>query len=86
MVHLIAFLWVLYCVAAFNLPYAFPVTSQNFNWAPVALAMCLLLLLLWWLLDARHWFRGPRMGPLVSQPGLGAVEGEAQLSPRTHEP
>lgn len=64
-VHLVALVWILYSVVAFNMPYLFPITTQNFNWAPVALVICLVLLLVWWVVDARFWFTGPRMGPQV---------------------
>lgn len=83
--HLVALLWVLYSVAAFTLPYTFPVTSQNFNWAPVALAICLLLLLFWWILDARHWFTGPRLRPSVDRLGPTSAKGAAHADPRTRD-
>jgi len=58
-VHFVALLWVLYTVVAFCLPTYFPITQDSFNWAPVAIISCLILLSIWWVVDARFWFRGP---------------------------
>ncbi|KAJ4951612.1 hypothetical protein NE237_028444 [Protea cynaroides] len=56
---LVAFLWICYTCSAFLLPTYYPITWQTFNYAPIALAICLTLIMLWWVLDARKWFKGP---------------------------
>ncbi|XP_044512157.1 amino-acid permease BAT1 homolog [Mangifera indica] len=56
---LIAFLWICYTCAAFLLPTLYPITWNTFNYAPVALGLVLTLVMLWWFLDARKWFKGP---------------------------
>lgn len=78
-VHFVAFLWVLYTVVAFCLPTTFPITGEdwenNFNWAPVAIISCLILLTVWWVLDARFWFRGPLKAQHLGD-DLDATEGD----------
>lgn len=58
-VCLLAFLWICYTCSAFLLPTLYPITWNNFNYAPVALGLVLSLVMLWWVLDARKWFKGP---------------------------
>ena len=59
MVHGIALLWVLYTCVVFMLPYVFPVTWENFNYAPFAIVAWTIFFILWWFLHARFWFKGP---------------------------
>lgn len=33
--------------------------QDNLNYAPVAVGAVLILSLLWWVVDARKWFKGP---------------------------
>lgn len=56
---LIAFLWICYTCSAFLLPTLYPIKWNTFNYAPVALGICLGVIMLWWVLDARRWFKGP---------------------------
>eukprot|EP00257_Ricinus_communis_P025904 XP_025013318.1 amino-acid permease BAT1 homolog isoform X2 [Ricinus communis] len=56
---LVAFLWICYTCSAFLLPTVYPIQWKTFNYAPVALGVCLTLIMLWWVLDARKWFKGP---------------------------
>lgn len=56
---LIAFLWICYTCSVFLLPTYYPISWNTFNYAPVALGVGLGLILFWWLLDARKWFKGP---------------------------
>ncbi|GJP40992.1 hypothetical protein CLOM_g643 [Closterium sp. NIES-68] len=58
-VHFLALLWVLYTMIVFMLPYAFPVTVENLNWAPVAIAAWIGFFVTWWVVHARFWFKGP---------------------------
>ncbi|CAL0319732.1 unnamed protein product [Lupinus luteus] len=56
---LVAFLWICYTCSVFLLPTLYPIDWNTFNYAPVALGIGLGLIMLWWLLDARKWFKGP---------------------------
>ncbi|KDP32853.1 hypothetical protein JCGZ_12145 [Jatropha curcas] len=55
----IAFLWICYTCSTFLLPTSYPIKWKTFNYAPVALGVCLSLIMLWWVMDARKWFKGP---------------------------
>ncbi|KAK4393729.1 Amino-acid permease BAT1 [Sesamum angolense] len=56
---LVAFLWICYTCSVFLLPTYYPITWDTFNYAPVALGVGLGLIMLWWMVDARKWFKGP---------------------------
>ena len=58
-VCLVAFLWICYTCSVFLLPTLYPITWDTFNYAPAALGVALGIIMLWWLLDARKWFKGP---------------------------
>ena len=58
-VCLVAFLWICYTCAVFLLPTQYPIELKTFNYAPIALGIVLSLILLWWIVDARKWFKGP---------------------------
>ncbi|CAN0917497.1 Uncharacterized amino-acid permease C15C4.04c [Linum grandiflorum] len=55
----VAFTWICYTCCVFLLPTLYPITWDTFNYAPVALGIGLGLIMLWWVLDARKWFKGP---------------------------
>ncbi|KAL2941863.1 Amino-acid permease BAT1-like protein [Bienertia sinuspersici] len=55
----IAFVWICYTCVVFLLPTYYPITWNSFNYAPAALAVVLGLIMLWWVVDARKWFKGP---------------------------
>ncbi|KAL3676063.1 hypothetical protein R1sor_026011 [Riccia sorocarpa] len=55
----VAFLWICYTCSVFLLPTLYPLSWDTFNYAPVALSLVLALVMLWWILDARKWFKGP---------------------------
>ncbi len=57
----VACAWLLFETAMFMLPTAYPVTSQTFNYAPVAVGGSLVLIIASWLLSARFWFSGPKV-------------------------
>ncbi|KAK9691970.1 hypothetical protein RND81_09G232500 [Saponaria officinalis] len=56
---LIAFLWIGYTCSVFLLPTYYPITWSTFNYAPAALGIVLGLIMFWWIVDARTWFKGP---------------------------
>lgn len=58
-VCIIAFLWICYTCSVFLLPTYYPLSWNTFNYAPVAIGVGLSLIMLWWILDARKWFKGP---------------------------
>ncbi|KAL8170819.1 hypothetical protein V2J09_022623 [Rumex salicifolius] len=59
LVCLVAFLWICYTCSVFLLPTLYPITFNTFNYAPAALGLVLTLIMLWWIVDARKWFKGP---------------------------
>ncbi len=56
----IAVVWLLFASAIFMLPVAYPINTDNFNYAPAAVGGILLAALAAWLLSAQYWFSGPR--------------------------
>jgi amino acid permease (GABA permease) len=58
-VALIAVIWVLISSLVFLLPQASPITAHNFNYAPIALGVVLLISAVWWFVTARRTFNGP---------------------------
>ncbi|KAG0566559.1 hypothetical protein KC19_7G072400 [Ceratodon purpureus] len=56
----VAVIWVVIITMLFCLPVRYPVNSQSLNYTPVAVGGVLVLVLLYWLLSARRWFKGPQ--------------------------
>lgn len=54
-----AVLWVAFISILFSLPVAYPVTRETLNYTPVAVGGLLILTVSYWILNARHWFKGP---------------------------
>ncbi|KAI3924735.1 hypothetical protein MKW92_006028 [Papaver armeniacum] len=38
---------------------AYPITRDTFNYTPAAIGGLLILVVSWWIVDARYWFKGP---------------------------
>ncbi|MGH3314189.1 MAG: amino acid permease [Streptomyces sp.] len=55
----VAVIWILVSNVLFMLPHASPITASTFNYAPVALAVVLLIATVWWFATARRRFQGP---------------------------
>ncbi|XP_054825052.1 amino-acid permease BAT1 homolog isoform X1 [Prosopis cineraria] len=55
----VAVLWVVTISVLFSLPVAYPVTIENLNYTPVAVGCLLVLVVSYWILSGRHWFKGP---------------------------
>jgi amino acid transporter len=65
-VDVVAIAWVIFICILFILPVtqtAIPFDShfdwKTFNYAPIAVGVVILLVGAWWMLSARHWFKGP---------------------------
>jgi amino acid permease (GABA permease) len=58
-IGVIAVVWILLSNLLFMLPHASPVTAENFNYAPIALAVVLVIATIWWFATARRRFQGP---------------------------
>jgi amino acid transporter len=70
----IAVIWILLISILFMLPAANPITLTTFNYAPVAVLGTFLIITIWWLVSARHWFKGPVIQG--DEKGLEAIEAE----------
>ncbi|CAM6032994.1 unnamed protein product [Sphagnum compactum] len=55
----VAFLWICYTCVIFLLPTTYPIQFSTFNYAPIVLGIVLGAVMGWWIIDARHWFKGP---------------------------
>ncbi|MFG2383673.1 amino acid permease [Streptomyces avermitilis] len=58
-VGILAVTWILLSSVLFMLPQASPITVDSFNYAPIALAVVLVVATLWWFATARRRFQGP---------------------------
>ena len=59
-IALIAVVWIVLSNILFMLPQSSPITHDDFNYAPIALAVVLLIATIWWFISARRTFQGPR--------------------------
>ncbi|WP_194920334.1 amino acid permease [Catenulispora rubra] len=55
----IAITWVVLSSVLFLLPQVSPITAKNFNYAPVAFGIVLMIATTWWFISARRHFHGP---------------------------
>ncbi|MBD0741042.1 amino acid permease [Streptomyces sp. CBMA152] len=55
----IAVIWIVLSSVLFMLPQTSPITTDNFNYAPIALGAVLVIATLWWFATARRRFQGP---------------------------
>ncbi len=58
-IGIISVIWVVFISILFMLPTALPVTILTFNYTPVVVLGTLLILVIWWMVSVRHWFKGP---------------------------
>nr|KYP75121.1 putative amino-acid permease C15C4.04c [Cajanus cajan] len=54
-----AVIWAVLISILFSLPVSYPITIETFNYTPVAVSCFLVLVVSYWILNARHWFKGP---------------------------
>lgn len=73
-IGIISVLWVAFIAVLFMLPTASPITAQTFNYTPFVVLGALLILVIWWLVSARHWFTGPLIQGSAEE--LSAIERE----------
>lgn len=71
-IGIIAILWVIFISILFMLPTVTPITPINFNYTPVVVLGTLIILVVWWMVSVRHWFRGPQVQGSASE--LSAIE------------
>ncbi|XP_015941967.1 amino-acid permease BAT1 homolog [Arachis duranensis] len=55
----VAVLWVLTISVLFSLPVSYPITIKTLNYTPVAVGCLLILVVSYWIISGRHWFKGP---------------------------
>lgn len=55
----VAVIWIALSSVLFMLPQVSPITAESFNYAPIALAVVLLIATVWWFATARRRFQGP---------------------------
>jgi amino acid transporter len=55
----VAVVWIVVSNVLFMLPQASPITPTSFNYAPIALAVVLVIATVWWFATARRRFQGP---------------------------
>ncbi|HEX6509436.1 MAG TPA: amino acid permease, partial [Chloroflexota bacterium] len=70
----IAVIWVIFITILFMLPTVTPITRDNFNYTVVAVGAVVLFSAGYWLISARHWFKGPRVQGSAEE--LAAIERE----------
>ncbi len=76
----IAVIWVVAISVLFMLPTATPITITDFNYAPVAVLGLFVIITIWWLVSARHWFKGPIIqGSEVELEAIEHAVGETHL-------
>ena len=60
-IGIVATCWVAFIFVLFMLPQFLPLTVANFNYTPVVFLVVLGGATLWWVVSAKHWFKGPRV-------------------------
>ena len=71
-IGIISVIWVIGIAVLFMLPTVNPVTAANFNYTPILVLGALIILVVWWLVSARHWFKGPHIQGSAAE--LAAIE------------
>ncbi|MGH3715292.1 MAG: amino acid permease [Micromonosporaceae bacterium] len=71
-IGIVAVAWVAFITVLFMLPQVSPVDATTFNYTPVAVLVVLGFAGIWWLVSARHWFKGPKVQGSAEE--LAAIE------------
>jgi heme/copper-type cytochrome/quinol oxidase subunit 4 len=69
-----AVVWVVIIFFLFMLPQAGPIKWSNFNYAVFAVLVVIGFAGIYWLVSARHWFKGPKVQGTPEE--LAAIEHE----------
>jgi len=72
----IAVIWVAFITVLFMLPQVYPVGRKTFNYTPVAVLAVIGFAGIYWLVSARHWFKGPKVQGSAEE--LAAIEHELE--------
>ena len=76
----IAVIWVVFISVLFLLPTATPITATDFNYTLVIVPGLFVIITIWWLVSARHWFKGPIIqGSEVELEAIEHAVGETHL-------
>ena len=76
----IAVIWVVFISVLFLLPTATPITVADFNYTIVIVPGLFVVITIWWLVSARHWFKGPVIqGSEVELEAIEHAVGETHL-------
>ena len=74
MVGWTAVTWVVIIFFLFMLPQVGPITLKTFNYASIAVLVVIGFAGIYWLVSARHWFKGPNVQGTPEE--LAAIERE----------
>ncbi|MGZ3617701.1 MAG: amino acid permease [Ktedonobacteraceae bacterium] len=76
----IAVIWVVFISVLFLLPTATPITVSDFNYTIVIVPGLFVVITIWWLVSARHWFKGPVIqGSEIELEAIEHAVGETHL-------
>jgi amino acid permease (GABA permease) len=75
-IGIVAVVWVAFITVLFMLPQVKPVTRTTFNYTPVAVLVVIGFAGIYWLVSARHWFKGPKVQGSPQE--LAAIEHELE--------
>jgi amino acid transporter len=73
----IAVIWVVFITILFMLPAASPITWTTFNYTVIAVLVVIGFAGIYWLVSARHWFKGPKVQGSADE--LAAIERELSV-------
>ncbi len=60
-IGIVAVVWVVLISVLFMLPTANPITWTSFNYTPIVVLGTLVILIIWWSVSVRKWFKGPHV-------------------------
>jgi amino acid transporter len=76
----IAVIWIVLISILFMLPTISPITIVTFNYTPVVVLGALIILVICWMVNVRHWFKGPHaQGSMAQIHAIEAQVGESVL-------